>query len=99
VETLDTDALDELEDLAEELEDTDAETEDDEVEDDESVMTPKMLAKKLGINPKVLRAFLRKEFPRAPKQKNTSWHLTEAMVAKATEHFLAEEEDDESDED
>jgi len=103
-EATDEQAVVELEDLAEELEELEETESDegDELEEDEgSVTTPKMLAKELGINPKVLRAFLRREFPRPTSEKNTSWRLTEKQIAAATSRFTEDEEDDEleSDED
>lgn len=88
-DVLDAEALEELEELGEELEDGDE-------EENDSTVTPTMLAKTLGINPKALRAFLRKTFPRSAAEKNTSWHLTPAMIEAAEDHFL-EDEDDESD--
>jgi hypothetical protein len=102
VEVLDKEAIDELEDLAEALEDVeeDADDELEDVEEETNVVTPSMLAKDLNISPKVLRAWLRKTFPRPTSKKNTSWTLTEDMVAKATAYFTADDEDDtESDED
>lgn len=68
-----------------------------EVEETEAVVRPSDLAKELDISPKVLRSFLRKEFPRATSEKNTSWVLTQGMVEAATEHFTASDEEDEID--
>jgi hypothetical protein len=101
VEVLDAEAIDELEDLAEALEEVeDADDELEDVEEETNTVTPSMLAKDLSISPKVLRAWLRKTFPRPTSKKNTSWTLTEEMVAKATAYFTADDEDDtESDED
>lgn len=59
-------------------------------------LRPKELAEELEVDPKTLRGFLRKEFPRPAGEKNTSWVLTEEMAAKAREHF-SETEDDDSD--
>jgi hypothetical protein len=49
--------------------------------------TPGDLAKELGISPKVLRAYLRKEFPRKAEAKNTSWVITTAVAGKARKAF------------
>src|SRR5580765_5403421 len=40
---------------------------------------PAALAEELNINPKKLRAYLRREFPRKSDEKNTSWYLTDAQ--------------------
>jgi len=74
------------------------ETEETEVEETKAIR-PSDLAEELEVSPKALRSFLRREFPRSTDQKNTSWHLTEEMVAKATAHFTEEPEDDESEDD
>jgi hypothetical protein len=60
-------------------------------------MRPKDLAGELGINPKSLRAFLRRAFPRTVEAKNTSWYLTDAQVEAARAQFTPSD-DDESDE-
>lgn len=66
----------------------------------DAIIRPVALAKELDVDPKTLRGFLRRTFPRATEAKNTSWSLTPEMVAKATAHFTkaddAETEDDES---
>ena len=99
VEELDElEELIDVEDLVEATDDTDADDELDEVDAESNVVTPKMIAKQLGISPKVLRAWLRKTFPRPRGEKNTSWNLTPAQVKAAVEFFTAEDED-ESDED
>jgi len=49
--------------------------------------TPAQLAEELGISPKVLRAYLRKEHTRAPEAKNTSWVIPATVAAKAKKHF------------
>jgi len=49
--------------------------------------TPAQLALELGISPKVLRAYLRKEHTRAPEAKNTSWVIPAAVAAKAKKAF------------
>jgi len=45
------------------------------------------LAKELGISPKVLRAYLRKEFARSADAKNTTWVITAAVAKKARAAF------------
>jgi hypothetical protein len=50
-------------------------------------MTPARLALELGRSPKVLRAFLRREFPRDAADHGSNWSLTTAQVAAARRHF------------
>ena len=45
------------------------------------------LAKEIGISPKVLRAYLRKEHTRVAEAKNTSWIITSAVATKARKAF------------
>lgn len=73
------------------------EIETDELEDEEttSAVRPKDLAEELDISPKALRNYLRKEFPRAAGEKNTSWVLTEAQIEAARARFSESEEDEE----
>jgi hypothetical protein len=49
--------------------------------------TPKELAAELGVDPKVLRGYLRKEHTRVAEAKNTSWVITSAVAAKARKAF------------
>jgi hypothetical protein len=49
--------------------------------------TPKALANEIGCDPKSLRGFLRKTFPRVIEAKNTSWIITEDAANAAREHF------------
>ena len=49
--------------------------------------TPSELSKELGVSAKVLRAYLRKEFPRKAEAKNTSWVITAAVAKKARAAF------------
>jgi hypothetical protein len=90
----DTEELEEIE----ELEGEDAE----EAEETKGIRAVD-LATELGIDPKRLRGWLRKEFPRAAEDKNTSWLLTEEQVDAAWDRFGSNDEDDseetESDED
>lgn len=44
--------------------------------------TPKALAEEIGVSPKVLRAYLRRNHSRADEAKNTSWVIP-AKVANA----------------
>jgi len=48
---------------------------------------PEELAKELGISGKQIRAYLRAEYPRSAKEKNTSWNLNAAQAKKVREHF------------
>ena len=52
-------------------------------------VTPKALSEELGIDPKVLRSFLRKTFTRPVEAKNTTWLLTEETVTATKEHYAA----------
>jgi uncharacterized protein YjcR len=61
----------------------------------ETTMRPKDLAVELEIDPKTLRAWLRREFPREATAKNTSWALTQAQVDAARDHFTSDEDDEE----
>lgn len=49
--------------------------------------TPTELAKELGISPKVLRAWLRKEHARTAEAKNTSWVVTAKVAGLARKAF------------
>lgn len=49
--------------------------------------TPKELAAELGIDPKVLRGWLRKEHTRAPEAKNQSWVISAKVAADAKKAF------------
>jgi len=49
--------------------------------------TPKELAAELGIDPKVLRNWLRKEHTRVAEAKNTSWVITAKVAAEARKVF------------
>jgi predicted site-specific integrase-resolvase len=48
---------------------------------------PSELATEIGIDPKVLRAYLRKNHTRAAEAKNTSWIIPEAVAKQAREAF------------
>jgi hypothetical protein len=58
-----------------------------EVNDMKKTYTANDLAKELGISPKVLRAYLRKEHTRALEAKNTTWVIPAAVAAKAKKAF------------
>jgi len=49
--------------------------------------TPKELAAELGVDPKVLRGWLRKEHTRVAEAKNTSWVITAKVAADARKNF------------
>jgi len=49
--------------------------------------TPKELAAELGIDPKVLRGWLRKEHTRQASAKNTSWVIPAKVAAEARKAF------------
>jgi malate synthase len=50
-------------------------------------VSPKELAADIGVDPKVLRGYLRDKHPRAVAAKNTSWIITPAIAAAARKHF------------
>jgi transcriptional regulator with XRE-family HTH domain len=86
--------------MAKEITNTE-EVEVEEVEETEEAkgMRPKDLAAELGIDPKTLRGWLRKEFPRNPNEKNTSWALTEEQIDAAYGRFSKDEEPETDDTD
>jgi predicted site-specific integrase-resolvase len=49
--------------------------------------TPKELAAEIGIDPKILRAYLRKNHTRALEAKNTSWIIPATVAAAAKKAF------------
>jgi hypothetical protein len=49
--------------------------------------SPKELAAELGVDPKVLRGWLRKEHARTAEAKNTSWVITAKVAADARKAF------------
>lgn len=50
-------------------------------------MTPVILAKQLKLDPKRLRAWLRKTYPRPRSEHGKRWHLTDKQKAEARRHF------------
>lgn len=54
-------------------------------------LTPKALAEEIGIDAKVLRSWLRKEYPRPVEAKNTSWIVPADVAELAHEHFEKQE--------
>jgi flagellar biosynthesis protein FliP len=59
----------------------------------EKTYAPKVLANEIGCDPKSLRGFLRKAYPRAIEAKNTSWIITEDAANAAREHFAKQKTD------
>jgi len=59
---------------------------------------PEDLARELGVSGKLIRAFLRAEFPRPIEAKNTSWILTEAQAEAVRARFAPVEETEDSEE-
>lgn len=49
--------------------------------------TPKELAAEIGIDPKVLRAYLRKNHTRSLEAKNTSWIIPATVATAAKKSF------------
>lgn len=49
--------------------------------------TPAELCKELGVTSKILRAWLRKEYPRVAEAKNTAWVITTPIAKKARASF------------
>lgn len=58
---------------------------------DNTTLTPKALAEEIGVDPKSLRGFLRKEYARTPEAKNTSWIITPEAADAARKHFAKQE--------
>lgn len=54
-------------------------------------IAPKALADEIGIDAKVLRSYLRKEYPRTPEVKNTSWIITPEVADAARAKFAKQE--------
>jgi hypothetical protein len=54
-------------------------------------LTPTQLANELGINPKNLRNYLRKNFTRTLEVKNTAWSITPEAQEAARAHFKKQE--------
>jgi hypothetical protein len=54
-------------------------------------LTPKALAEEIGVDAKVLRAYLRKEHARSAEAKNTSWLITPAVADEARAKFAKQE--------
>jgi hypothetical protein len=53
------------------------------------VTRPEALADEIGMSAKVLRAWLRRKFPRDPSDHWQPWHLTHEQAAAAKAHFGA----------
>jgi maltodextrin utilization protein YvdJ len=53
--------------------------------------TATALAAEIGVNPKSLRGYLRKNFTRMIEAKNTSWIITEEAAEAARAHFAKQE--------
>ena len=85
----------EITNQVDEVEETDTTEEVDQV----TAMRPKDLAEELGIDPKTLRGWLRKAYPRNPDEKNTSWALTEDQINAAYGQFSKDEEPETDDTD
>lgn len=54
-----------------------------------TIVTPGALAEELDIDPKRVRAYLRKAFTREATAKNTSWDLTPETADLVREYFAA----------
>jgi hypothetical protein len=55
----------------------------------EGTIRPEALANELGVSGKLVRAYLRKTFPRLPEAKNTAWVVTNDQANETRDHFLA----------
>lgn len=58
--------------------------------------TPKALAEELGIDPKRLRGYLRKNHSRDDEMHRQSWVIDEATAGAAREYFANRNKDEES---
>jgi transposase len=54
---------------------------------------PEQIADALGISGKVVRAYLRRTFPRPIEAKGSTWVLSEDQATNALEHFKAKNPD------
>lgn len=54
-------------------------------------LTPTALAEEIGVSPKSLRGYLRKNFTRPAEAKNTSWIVPDDAADAAREHFAKQE--------
>src|ERR1700733_16045326 len=52
-------------------------------------MSPQRLALELGRSPKVLRAWLRRTYPRPTGERNNRWELSRDQAEAARQHFSA----------
>jgi predicted site-specific integrase-resolvase len=50
---------------------------------------PEALAESLGVSGKVVRAYLRKTFARAPEAKGSTWVVTSDQAKDVRAHFVA----------
>ena len=50
---------------------------------------PEALANELGVSGKLVRAYLRKSFPRTAEAKNTAWVVTFDQAEQTRKHFIA----------
>jgi hypothetical protein len=50
---------------------------------------PEQLADELGVSGKLVRAYLRRTFPRAAEAKGSVWVLDSNVAEKVREHFLS----------
>jgi len=57
--------------------------------DNQKLIRPEALALELGVSGKLVRAYLRKHFTRAPEAKNTAWVLEADQAKQVREHFIA----------
>lgn len=51
--------------------------------------TPKELAEKVGRDPKIVRSYLRANFPREAEAKNSRWGIPATVAKAVTAHFAA----------
>lgn len=56
-------------------------------------LTPKALAEEIGVDPKSLRGYLRKNFARPAEAKNTTWLIAPDAATAAREHFAKQRTD------
>ncbi len=54
-----------------------------------ATIRPEALAAELGVNGKLVRAYLRKTFARSAEAKNTAWVVTNEQAKQTREHFIA----------
>lgn len=57
----------------------------------EEHLHPREVASRLGVQPRDVRAFLRRQYPRGEQSLGNRWHLDPTQVEEVEEHFKRRE--------